>query len=82
MQGLIPVMKALFMVVTSFFVLFCVTKTESKGLKQFGRIIAFTLWIIAAYLIILGLYARITGIPCKHGGLSFRKMHHGKMIHR
>lgn len=82
--GLSPVVKALFMLVVSFFVLFAVAKTESKRLRQFGRIIAITLCIIAAYVIIMALYSSVMGKPCLykskfHRYMPYEKMHHGMM---
>lgn len=39
--------KVMLLLVVSFFVLVGVTKTDSKNLKTFGRILAMTFWIIA-----------------------------------
>ncbi|MDO8734658.1 MAG: hypothetical protein Q7K21_05830, partial [Elusimicrobiota bacterium] len=45
----------------SFFVLFAVQKTESQGLKQFGRLIAVLLWISAAAVLSMGIFVLSTG---------------------
>jgi len=77
--GLFPVVKALVMLTVSFFVLFVVSKTESKALKQFGRILAVTFCIIAAYLIITALYLSVTGKPCSYKSMPYKYMPHKQM---
>lgn len=82
--GLFPIVKALFILALSFFILFVVSKTESKGLKQFGRIIAIALCIIATYVIIMALYSSATGKSCLYKSrfyrdMPYKKMHHGMM---
>lgn len=84
LSGLFPVVKALLMLIVSFFVLFAVSRTESKRLKQFGRILAVTLCIIAAYLIIIALYLSVTGKSLSYKSMPYRympykRMHHGMM---
>jgi phosphatidylglycerophosphate synthase len=41
----------------SFFVLFSVRKTESRGLKKFGKLIAFLLWVVVVLILLSGIYA-------------------------
>ena len=50
------IIQAVIALVISFFVLLGVSKTDSIGLRTFGRILAFTLWVIAVYLIVFALY--------------------------
>ncbi|MDD3296672.1 MAG: hypothetical protein PHU64_04845 [Candidatus Omnitrophica bacterium] len=64
--GVFMLIKVIFMLVVSFFVLFAVSKTDSRGLQQFGRILAFSIWIIAIYILAVNLYAR--GIRNVHYG--------------
>lgn len=78
--GLFPVVKALFMLTASFFILLVVPKAESEGLKKFGRILAATFCIIAAFLVVIALYASLTGKPCLYKGKSYKSMPH-KMMH-
>ncbi|MFA7677016.1 MAG: hypothetical protein WCY34_02480 [Candidatus Omnitrophota bacterium] len=54
--GVFALIKVVFMLVVSFFVLFAVSKTDSKGLRQFGRILAFSIWVIAVYALAVNLY--------------------------
>jgi FtsH-binding integral membrane protein len=80
LQPFFPIVKALCMLTVSFFILFAVSKTESKGLQQFGRIIAVTFWVMAIALVILSFYASLTGqshLCGKDKGMFYKKMHHG-----
>ncbi|MFC1703515.1 hypothetical protein ACFL1E_01850 [Candidatus Omnitrophota bacterium] len=43
----------------SFFVLFAVSKVETKGLKVFGTVIAVMIWILTASLVGFGIYASV-----------------------
>lgn len=45
----------------SYFVLLTLEKSESTGIKIFGKIITVLLWCIAAMVIILGFYVTIAG---------------------
>lgn len=58
----------------SFFVLFAVQKTETQGLKQFGRIVAVLLWISSAAVLSMGIFVLTTG---RHPLFS---MHHKMMM--
>lgn len=55
------VVKAVLLLVVSFFVLVVVTKTDSKSLKTFGRILAITLWIISASAILYAMFSDYSG---------------------
>ncbi len=50
------ILHAVIILVVSFFVLLGVSKADSIGLRTFGRMLAFTLWVIAVYLIVFSLY--------------------------
>lgn len=56
--SLIPVTLLL---TISFFVLFVIRKLESKGLKNFGYVIAVLLWICALLVLSSGIYTIATG---------------------
>ncbi|UCD15582.1 MAG: hypothetical protein JSV34_00590 [Candidatus Omnitrophota bacterium] len=56
-----PTIKALGLLTVSFFLLFAVSNTKSNNLRKFGRVLAVALWIVAAYLIIIGTYSSLTG---------------------
>jgi len=45
----------------SFFVLLCSEKTESPGLKTFGKVVAVLLWASAIMVIICGIYMCVSG---------------------
>jgi len=77
--GLFPIVQALVLLTVSFFILFVVPKIESKALKQFGRILAVTFCIIAAYLIITALYSSVTGKPCLYKSMPYKYMPHKQM---
>ena len=62
--GLHLLAKAVLVFAVSFFVLLGVNKTESKGLKQFGRIIAFAMWVIAVVTIVSVVYCSIMSVAC------------------
>ncbi len=52
MYGLMPIVQAVLLSVVSFFVLVAVTKTESKNLQKFGRLLACALWTIAVVMVV------------------------------
>lgn len=60
---ILPIIPAVGMFTISFFVLLGVSKSESSGLKQLGRIVALTLWITSIYLIGFTIYANFTNKP-------------------
>jgi len=76
--GMFPIVKALLLLVVSFFVLIGVTKADSKRLKQFGRILAVALWLVSVCVITCSLFSGPSGKKCS----SMRKMkmmkHHMK----
>ena len=45
----------------SFFVLLCSEKTESTGLKTFGKVVTVLLWASALMVIICGIYMCVSG---------------------
>jgi hypothetical protein len=55
--GIMAMAKALLTLAVSFFVLLGVTKTDSKGLQQFGRIVGAGLFILAIFSLAISLYA-------------------------
>ena len=55
-SGMFLIFQAVIILVISFFVLLGTSRANSKGLRQFGRILAFTLWMLAVYLFILSVY--------------------------
>lgn len=60
---ILPIIPAVGMFTISFFVLLGVSKADSKGLKQLGRLIALTLWITSIYLIVFAIYTNFTDKP-------------------
>jgi len=60
--GILPFFQAIMLLAFSFFVLFAASKTESKNLKSFGRIIAASFWVIACAVIIISIYLNVTGL--------------------
>jgi len=60
-MGLLSIIPATVFLTVSFFVLFAVQKTETRGLKQFGRLIAALLWISAAAVLSMGICVLTTG---------------------
>jgi len=59
--GLFAVIPTAVLLTISFFVLFALRKIETEGLKAFGYIIATLLWIGAALVLSVGLYAVASG---------------------
>ncbi len=45
----------------SFFVLLSSEKTESTGLKTFGKVVTVLLWCIAVMVLICGIYMGVSG---------------------
>ena len=79
MYVLFPAVNAMLLLVLSFFVLVGVSKTDSKTLKSFGRILTVILWAIAACLIAVTLYLNYSGAKGKT--LRYKLMPY-KMYHR
>ena len=72
-SGLGFLAKPLMLTVTSFFILFAVSKTDSKKLKSFGNILTITLCSVAVLLMIFSAYATVCFGPYQgkgHGGYS------------
>jgi len=70
------VMPATFFVVIGYFVLFSSTKTEG-AVKKFGQVLSIWIFVIAAFLPMMGLYVTIAGLcpigdmmQTMHGGVS------------
>ncbi|MFH1339297.1 MAG: hypothetical protein ABIH40_05600 [Candidatus Omnitrophota bacterium] len=59
--GLFCLIPAVFLLAVSFFVLFAVSKTDSRALKKFGVTIAVLFWILTGLLLILSVYFGISG---------------------
>ncbi|MBN3040373.1 MAG: hypothetical protein JW867_04535 [Candidatus Omnitrophica bacterium] len=60
--GYLPIHKIMGSLILSYFVLIVAAKTDSGRLKIFGRMLAFTLWIIAAYLAAMSYYMQVSGL--------------------
>ncbi len=56
--GMFFVFQVVIILTVSFFILLGVTHTESKGLRVFGRMLAFTLWILVIYLVTTSFYSQ------------------------
>ncbi len=54
--GMFFVFHAVMLLVISFFVLIGASKVDSLGLRTFGRMLAFALWVLAVYLIAFSIY--------------------------
>ncbi len=54
-------MPATFCVTVGYFVLFASTKADG-GIKLFGRVLAIWLFIIAAFILVVGAYASLSGL--------------------
>ena len=78
--GLYKIIKALGLLVVAFFVLLGASKTNSKGLKQFGKFLAIALSAVGAILIVCAVYSSLTGSPRKFKGpMSKGPMSKGSM---
>ena len=78
--GIGPIVKGLFMLAVSFFVLLGVTKTDSRGLQQFGRIIAASLFIIAIFSMVA---TTLLGFKCSGPGkMQYKDMYKKMMMNR
>ncbi len=53
------IIKSLHLLTLSFFILFAATKTDSDRLKQFARILAITIIIVATALILFSIYLNL-----------------------
>jgi hypothetical protein len=60
---ILPIIPAVGMFTISFFVLLGASKTDSRGLKELGRLIAIVLWITSIYLIAFAIYTNFTDKP-------------------
>lgn len=78
--GVFPLVVAVLLLVVSFFVLVVVTKTESKSLQSFGRILAITLCIFATISIITTIYLSLTLGQIRTRG-KFTRMPESKYQH-
>ncbi|MEW5757975.1 MAG: hypothetical protein AB1755_00680 [Candidatus Omnitrophota bacterium] len=83
--AIMPIIKAVFMLVLAFFVFLAVSKTELKGLKLFGKILGVILLILAGYMIAMNVCSRMSNGRCpmkynKDKGNIHMKMHHQQMI--
>ncbi len=69
------VIPATIFLTISFFVLLCSEKTESPGLKTFGKVVAVLLWAIAVMVIICGIYMSVSGKCPPMGRMPMMGMH-------
>ena len=72
--GLYSLVKPLIMYTVSFFVLVTAAKAGPKGLKQFGKIIATVLIIMATLLVACTVYCSLTGTGCSSKKSGYKKM--------
>lgn len=72
-------MKAFLLVVLSFFTLLGVSKTDSKGLKKFGRLLVSAMWAIAAIIVVTSIYSMVTGKSCSLSKKGSYKKHYQMM---
>jgi len=56
------VIKALLLMTLSFFTLCTADKATSDRLKKFGRVLAITMWMVAAYLVSANIYRIYAGM--------------------
>jgi len=70
--GLFAIIPISLLLTVSFFVLIAVCKTENKGLKAFGYVIAALLWLAVILAFSAGLYVIITG---KHPLMEMMQHH-------
>jgi len=80
--GLYKIIKALVLLVVAFFVLLGASKTNSKGLKQFGKFLAIALSAVAAILIVCAVYSNLTGSKSKCRKSMPKMMYHKKMMQK
>jgi len=59
--GLFALIPMTTLLALSFFVLFAALKTESRGLKAFGKFVAVLLWLCAAIFLAAGTKVAVTG---------------------
>ena len=60
-MGLFSLIPMAILLTVSFFVIFTLSKVNSKKLRSFGIAIAILLWISAALIFCLGIYTIVTG---------------------
>jgi len=63
MMGMIAIVPITMLLVISFFVLFAASKSESKGLKGFGAVLAVLLWLSAVVLSTTCIFVMAKGGP-------------------
>jgi hypothetical protein len=59
--GLFALMPMTMLLTVSYFVLFANGKTDSPGLKSFGKVVVALLWIVAALALLGGIFVLATG---------------------
>ncbi|MCF7907699.1 MAG: hypothetical protein K9L86_02340 [Candidatus Omnitrophica bacterium] len=59
MESYAMLMKAVGLVIVSFFVLLGASKTDSENLKKFGRVLAITIWLLALSSVVGALFNTI-----------------------
>ncbi len=59
--GMYTIIPATVFLAISFFAMFIIRKIEDRGLKNFGNLVVFLLWLCALMLFLSGFYAIITG---------------------
>lgn len=59
--GMYTIIPAAVFLTISFFVMVTIQKIENRGLKSFGNLVIFLLWVCALMLFLSGIYAVITG---------------------
>ncbi len=78
-MGLFMAAKILFLLVVSFFILLSITKIKSKKLQQFGRLLAVSIWILSAFMVLNLLTVTLYDGGCKKSKkMGYKKMHQMK----
>ncbi len=68
--GLFTIIPITIFLTISFFVLFALSKVNSKNLRNFGITIAILLWVSASLVLSVGIYTLVTG---KHPMMRMHK---------
>jgi hypothetical protein len=59
--GMYTIIPATIFLTISYFVMLTLRKVESRGFKNFGNLVVFSLWVCALVIFLSGVYAIFTG---------------------
>ncbi|MDD5132719.1 MAG: hypothetical protein PHH44_08675 [bacterium] len=59
--GIYTIIPATIFLAISYFVMLTLNKIEARGLKNFGNLVVFLLWVCALVIFLSGIYAIVTG---------------------